>query len=49
MRRTATGAAGCVGVLHHIWGRKLTEGTMLARGDLQTGMRMQRESEAIGG
>lgn len=43
------GAVGSVGVLHHIWGRNLTEWhNAVVRGDLETGMRMQRMSEAIG-
>jgi dihydrodipicolinate synthase/N-acetylneuraminate lyase len=43
------GAVGSVGVLHHIWGRNLTDWhNAVMRGDLETGMRMQRQSEAIG-
>jgi dihydrodipicolinate synthase/N-acetylneuraminate lyase len=43
------GAVGSVGVLHHIWGRNLTEWhNAVVRGDLETGMRMQRFSESIG-
>lgn len=43
------GAVGSVGVLHHIWGRNLTDWhNAVVRGDLETGMRMQRRSEAIG-
>ena len=43
------GAVGSVGVLHHIWGRNLTEWhDSVMRGDIETGMRMQRQSEAIG-
>jgi dihydrodipicolinate synthase/N-acetylneuraminate lyase len=43
------GAVGSVGVLHHIWGRKLTDWhNAVVGGDLDTGMRMQRMAEAIG-
>ena len=43
------GAVGSVGVLHHIWGRNLTDWhNAVMRGDIETGMRMQRQSEAIG-
>ena len=43
------GAVGSVGVLHHIWGRNLTDWhNAVMRGDMENGMRMQRQSEAIG-
>ncbi len=36
------GSVGSVGVLHHIWGRNLTDWhNAVVRGDLETGMRMQ--------